>query len=123
MVFVERKIVKYRLDFGSPEYEVVQLYQSNKFQFYRIVASKSPNSQLYKVQLDLLPSDSNEILFVRKDISVLANREENPPYDPHHNAMIEEYQVIVDKPAAKKSHDHIGESSKCSQIWNPVSKQ
>jgi hypothetical protein len=29
-VFVERKIVKYRLEVDSPGYEVVQLYQSDK---------------------------------------------------------------------------------------------
>ena len=73
-VFVERKIVKYRLDVDSPGYQVVQLYQSDKFRFYGTVAGKPPNSKLYKLQLDLLPSDSNEILVVRKDITVLARR-------------------------------------------------
>jgi hypothetical protein len=59
-----------------------------------------------------LPSDSNEILVLRKDITVLAKGEEESPYDPCHHAMVEECQVIVDKPAAKKSRDHIEESSK-----------
>ena len=62
--------------------------------------------------MDLLPSDSNEILVVRKGITVLAKGEEEPPYDPHHNTMVEECQVIVDKPATKKSCDYIGESYK-----------
>ena len=81
-VFVERKIVKYRLDVDSPGYEVTQLYQSDKFRFYGTVVGKPPNSKLYKVKLDLLPSDCNEILVVRKDITVLAKGEEEPPYDP-----------------------------------------
>ena len=112
MVFVERKIVKYRLDVDSPGYQVVQLYQSDKFRFYGTVAGKPPNSKLYKLQLDLLPSDSNEILVVRKDITVLAKGEEEPPYDPRHNAMVEDCGVVADKPAAKKSRDHIGDSYK-----------
>ena len=83
-VFVERKIVKYRVKIDSPSYEIIQLYQSNKFPLYGTVAGKPPNSKLYKVQLDLLPSDCNEILVVQKDITVLAKGEEEPPYDPHH---------------------------------------
>lgn len=31
MVFIERKIAKYRMQVESPEYEVIQLYQSDKF--------------------------------------------------------------------------------------------
>ena len=81
-VFVERRIVKYRLDVDSPGYDVIQLYQSDKFRFYGTVVGKPPNSKLYKVKLDLLPSDCNEILVVRKDITVLVKGEEEPPYDP-----------------------------------------
>jgi hypothetical protein len=62
--------------------------------------------------LDLLPSDCNEILVVRKDITVLAKGEEEPPYDPRHDAMVEECEVVTDKPALKKSRDYIGESYK-----------
>ncbi len=81
-VFVERKIVKYRVKVDSPAYEIIQLYQSDKFRFYGTVAGKPPNSKLYKVLLDLLPSDGNKNLVVQKDITVLAKGEEEPPYDP-----------------------------------------
>jgi hypothetical protein len=113
-VFVERKVVKYRLDVDSPGYEVTTIYQSDKFRFYGTVVGKPPNSKLYKVKLDLLPSDCNEILVVRKDITVLAKGEEEPPYDPRHDAMVEECKVVGEKPAAssKKSRDFIGESYK-----------
>ena len=60
-VFVERKIVKYRVPVDTPGYAVLQLYQSDKFRFYGTVVGKPPNSKLYKVQLDLLPSDCNEV--------------------------------------------------------------
>ena len=73
--------MKYRLDVYSPGYDVIQIYQSDKFQFYGTVVGKPPNSKLHKVKLDLLPSDCNEILVVRKDITVLAKGEEEPPYD------------------------------------------
>jgi hypothetical protein len=109
-VFVERKIVKYRLDVDSPGYEVVQLYQSDKFRFYGTVVGKPANSKLYKVQLDLLPSDANEVLIVRKDITVLAKGEEEPPYNPQHEAMVDNCGVVPDRPAARKSRDHIGDS-------------
>jgi hypothetical protein len=39
-VFVERKIVKYRLNVDSPGYDVIQLYQSDKFRFYGTVVGK-----------------------------------------------------------------------------------
>ncbi len=109
---MERRIVKYRLDIPSPGYEVAQLYQYDKFHFYGTVAGKPPNNKLYKIQLDLVPSNSNEIYVVRKYFTVLAKEEEEPPCDQRHDAMVEECQVIVDKPAAKKSRDHIGESYK-----------
>jgi hypothetical protein len=109
-VFVERKIVKYRLDVDSPGYEVVQLYQSDKFRFYGTVVGKPANSKLYKVQLDLLPSDANEVFIVRKDITVLAKGEEEPPYNPQHEAMVDNCGVVPDRPAARKSRDHIGDS-------------
>ena len=102
----------YRAKVDSPVYEIIQLYQLDKFQFYGTVAGKPPNSKLYKVQLDLLPSDCNEILVVHKDITVLATGEEEPPYYPHHDALVEECKVVADKPAPKKSHDYIGESYK-----------
>jgi hypothetical protein len=116
-VFVERKVVKYRVPVNTPGYEVVQLYQSDKFRFYGTVVGKPPNSKLYKVQLDLLPNDCNEVLVVRKDITVLAKGEEEPAYDPHHDAMVEECQV-VEKPPAKKPSDHIGDraASGCNKL-------
>lgn len=60
--------------------------------------------------MDLLRGDCNEVLIVRKDVTVLTKGEEEPCYDPHHNVMIEECQVVPEKLAAKKSTDHIGES-------------
>ena len=108
-VFVERKVVKYRVPVNTPGYEVVNLYQSDKFRFYGTVVGKPPNSKLYKVHLDLLPSECNELLVVRKDITVLAKGEEEPAYNPQHDAMVEECQVIK-KPSSKKPSDHIGDS-------------
>ena len=52
---MERKIVKYKVSVNITGYEVMQLYQSEKYQFYGIVVGKPPNSKLYNVQLDLLP--------------------------------------------------------------------
>ena len=120
---MERKVVKYRVPVNTPGYEVVQLYQSDKFRFYGTVVGKPPNSKLYKVQLDLLPSDCNEILVVRKDITVLAKGEEEPPYDPRHNAIVEECKAIADKPAPKKPRDYIGEPTNLLLIWNQICKQ
>ena len=111
-VFAQRKIVKYRLAVDSPGYGDIQIYQSDKFRFYGTVVGKPPNSKLYKVKLDLLPSDCNEILVVRKDITVLAKGEEEPLYDPRHDAMVEECEVVAEKPASKKSRDCIGDSYK-----------
>ena len=42
----------------------------------------------------------------------MAKGEEEPPYDHHHNAMVEECEVVAEKPASKKSRDCIGESYK-----------
>ncbi len=114
-VFVERKIVKYRVPVDTPGYAVLQLYQSDKFRFYGTVVGKPPNSKLYKVQLDLLPSDCNEILVVRKDITVLAKGEEETAYDPQHDAVIEECEV-TEQPQAKKPSDHIGDSYKAFSL-------
>jgi hypothetical protein len=77
-VFVERKIVKYRMPVNTPGYKVMQLYRPG-YPFYGTVVGKPPNSKLYKVHLDLLPSDCNEILVVRKDINVLTKGEESQP--------------------------------------------
>ena len=112
---MERKIVKYRVPVDTPGYAVLQLYQSDKFRFYGTVVGKPPNSKLYKVQLDLLPSDCNEILVVRKDITVLAKGEEETAYDPQHDAVIEECEV-TEQPQAKKPSDHIGDSYKAFSL-------
>ena len=52
-----------------------------------------------------------EILVVQKDITVLAKGEDKPPYDPCHDAIVEECKDVAEKPASKKSRDCIGESS------------
>jgi hypothetical protein len=53
---------------------------------------------------------------VRKDVTVLAKGKEEPPYDPHQKSMVEECQVITEKPAARKSTNHIGESYKAFSL-------
>ena len=116
-VFMETKIVKYRVDVELLGYEVIKLYQSNKFWFYGTVLGKPPNSKLYKEQLDLMPSDCTEILVVRTDITVLANGEEEPAYDPWHDAMIEECQV-AETPSTKKSSTYIGKSYEQFHSWD-----
>ncbi len=113
-VYVERRAVKYLIDVGSDAFQVIELYPSDKFRFFGVCLGKAPNSKLYKVRLDLLPSNENEIVLARKDIEVLGKGEEELPYLPSTRAtdeMIEECAEVVHPPQGKqKAVDYVKES-------------
>ena len=110
-VYVERRAVKYLIDVGSDAFQVIELYPSDKFRFFGVCLGKAPNSKLYKVRLDLLPSNNNEIVLARKDIEVLGKGEEELPYLPSTRAtdeMIEECAEVVNPTQGKqKTVDYV----------------
>jgi hypothetical protein len=113
-VYVERRAVKYLLDVGSEAFQLIELYPSDKFRFFGVCLGKAPNSKLYKVRLDLLPSNDNEIVLARKDIEVLGKGEEELPYLPstrETDEMIEECaQVVPPTQGRQKTVDYVKES-------------
>jgi hypothetical protein len=88
-----KRAVKYLIDVDSEAFQIIELYPSNKFRFFGVCLGKAPNSKLYKVPLDLLPSNDNDIVLARKDIEVMGKDDEELPYlrsTRTTNEMIEE---------------------------------
>ena len=114
LVFEKRSKLHYYVEVGTPGYDAISKYASNKFCFYGIVL-RVMRKGIYKIRLDLPPLNHNKVVICCNDITVLEKNEEKSPFDPKYKEkedIIEECSKVRDNAgnggkSKKKDHKEV----------------